>query len=121
MNQYTQTENSQTNLQIGRPFEYRLLTAQGDVGAYECRIPGADGSFAIIAHIPDAENWERCQPTSVVTAFETAEAAIKTLERWASDPVPPPLPKPPRTLNHRRNGTRPRQRDDSVDQLFLDL
>ena len=110
-----------SDLQIGRPFEYKLLTAKSNVGVYGIYPADPKQNFAIIAQILNPKNWERCQPTSAIASFETPEKAIETLSRWASDPAPPAMPKPPRTLNPRRNGNRLRQRADAGGQMFLNL
>jgi hypothetical protein len=113
--------NLPPTIAIGRPLECQLITAKYDLGTYRC-LDLATGEISyLIARIPNPENWERCRPTSVLPPFETAEAAIKTLERWASDPIPPPLPRPPQPLGKRRNSNRPRRRQENKSQLRLAL
>jgi hypothetical protein len=121
MNKYTQTENPQGDLIIGQPVESELLEAKFGIGVYKCaNIPTSKISY-IIAPTPDPKNCHDYRPTSAIAPFETATEAINALESWAGDPQFPRLPRKLRPPDGRRKGNRPKQRDDGVGQMFLDL
>jgi hypothetical protein len=108
------------NLPIGRPTKTELLETLRDFGAYKCIDLATNKVTYLIAPTPDAKDWHDYRPTSAVRPFETAEKAIEMLQRWASDPAFPSLPRKLQPPGGRRNGNKPKH-TDSPGQLFLDL
>lgn len=109
------------DIPIGRPVACELLEAILGYGVYKCTVIATGEIAYVVARMPNIKEEREYRPASAVHPFETAEKAAAALTRWASGPPLPPLPRPPRPLGGRRNGNRPKQPSDAVDQLMLDL
>jgi hypothetical protein len=88
---------------VGRQMKAELLKEKFDVGSYKCTNIATGEISYVIAPALGRKNWHEYRPTSAICPFESAEEAVRTLNRWASDPTPPPSPKSPRPLDGRRN------------------
>jgi hypothetical protein len=124
---YASARNSQASpivspnatLPIGRPSVSTLLEARNGFGVYQRHLMPEGEIAYIIARLPARNDWHEYHPSSVSAPFASETEARTALSKWASAPLPQPLPKKPQA---RRKGTRDRQDSgNGADQLELSL
>jgi hypothetical protein len=67
--------------------EFTLIEKQKGYGVYEKKRVGE--TSWIIAKIPAFAFFSESPPSSVLRDFQTAEVAVSTLKKWATDPPQP--------------------------------
>jgi hypothetical protein len=109
------------SIAVGHPSPFELVTERHGFGVYKLH-PRAGADTFVVAQLPSKRTTEFV-PSTVIEPFTDLESAESALNRWAADPQPP---RPPRKLKaalgaHRRNGHKPKFKDDGFGQLFLNL
>jgi hypothetical protein len=107
---------------IGHPISFELLTTRGKYGVYVRHDPEGIGKY-VVCQMPSKRSSKEFTPANALAPFPDLRSAENALQRWASDPLPPRLPRKPKAAlgSCRPNGHRPKFKGDGSGQLFLNL